>query len=74
MKTAGKDVDYTDTLRKQFGKPGYLVGMIFFIINFCVPILLFFQLLAQDLFPVILFFVELAGGPKQALTHSMDWS
>jgi hypothetical protein len=46
MKTAGNDIDYTDTLLKQFGKKGYIVGMIFFIINFSVPIILFFQLLA----------------------------
>lgn len=42
MKTAGNDVDYTDTLRKGFGHPGYLVGMVCFIINFSVPIILFF--------------------------------
>ena len=42
MKTAGNDVDYTDTLRKQFGKTGYIMGMVCFIINFSVPIILFF--------------------------------
>ena len=42
IKTAGNDVDYTDTLRKQFGKPGYIVGMVCFIINFAVPIIIFF--------------------------------
>ena len=42
MKTAGNDIDYTDTLYKQFGKPGYVFGMICFIINFSVPIILFF--------------------------------
>ena len=42
IKTAGNDVDYTDTLRKQFGKAGYIVGMVCFIINFSVPIILFF--------------------------------
>ena len=42
MNCAGDDIDYTDTLRKQFGRPGYIVGMTFFIINFSVPIILFF--------------------------------
>lgn len=42
MKTAGNDIDYTDTLRKQFGKKGYIIGMVCFIINFAVPIILFF--------------------------------
>ena len=46
MKTSGNDIDYTDTLHKQFGKPGYIVGMICFIINFSVPIILFAQLLS----------------------------
>ena len=46
MKVAGNDIDYTDTLRKQFGQIGYIVGMVCFIINFSVPIILFFQLLA----------------------------
>ena len=57
MNTAGSDVDYTDTLRKQFGRSGYIVGMTFFIINFSVPIILFFQLLSQDLYPVLLYFI-----------------
>ena len=74
MKTAGNDVDYTDTLRKQFGKAGYLVGMIFFIINFSVPVILFFQLLAQDLYPVILYFVEKATGEAREIDHTTDWS
>mmetsp|Transcript_11045 Transcript_11045/g.13962 ORF Transcript_11045/g.13962 Transcript_11045/m.13962 type:complete len:265 (-) Transcript_11045:544-1338(-) len=74
MKTAGNDVDYTDTLRKQFGKPGYIIGMICFIINFSVPIILFAQLLSQDLYPVILFFIELAGGPEQKISHSIDFT
>lgn len=46
LKTAGNDVDYTDTLQKQFGRKGYVIGMICFIINFSVPLILFFQLLS----------------------------
>jgi len=41
MKAAGKDIDYTDTLRKQFGQPGYIIGMCAFMFNFSVPIILF---------------------------------
>ena len=74
MKTAGNDVDYTDTLRKQFGKKGYIVGMVCFIINFSVPIILFFQLLAQDLYPVILYFICLGGASPRPITHDTDWS
>lgn len=74
MKVAGNDVDYTDTLRKQFGKAGYIAGMTCFIINFSVPIILFFQLLAQDLYPVILYFVEKATGEERPIEHGTDWS
>ena len=48
--------------------------MICFIINFSVPIILFFQLLAQDLYPVILYFIVLAGGEERPIDHETDWS
>lgn len=62
IKTAGNDIDYTVTLRKHFGKPGWMFGMICFIVNLYVPILIFFQLLAQDLFPILLFMIEIFTG------------
>lgn len=46
MKTAGSDIDYTETLRKTFGKRGYYMGMILFIGMLSIPIILYFQLLA----------------------------
>jgi hypothetical protein len=46
MKTAGADTDYTNTLRKTFGRKGYSMGMAAFIGILCVPLILFFQLLA----------------------------
>lgn len=48
--------------------------MVCFIINFSVPIILFFQLLAQDLYPVILYFICLGGGEERKITHDTDWS
>ena len=48
--------------------------MVCFIINFSVPIILFFQLLAQDLYPVILYFICLGGGEERPITHDTDWS
>ena len=53
--TAGKDIDYTLTMKKAMGKSGYTFGMTAFIINLMVPVLIFFQLQAQALFPVLLF-------------------
>ena len=48
--------------------------MICFIINFSVPIILFFQLLSGDLYPVIEYFIEIATGEETAISHSVDWS
>ena len=42
MKTAGTDIDYTETLRKTFGKKGYYGGMVLFIIMLSIPIILYF--------------------------------
>ena len=55
IKTAGNDIDYTDTLKRVFGKKGWTFGMICFIGNLMVPIIIFFQLMAQNLCPVLLF-------------------
>lgn len=51
--TAGKDLDYTLTMKKALGIPGYNFGMICFIVNLLVPVILLFQLQAQALCPVI---------------------
>jgi hypothetical protein len=40
MKAAGKDVDFTETLKKTFGKNGWYFGMIIFIIMLTIPILI----------------------------------
>ena len=74
MKTAGNDIDYTDTLWKQFGKPGWTFGMISFIIMFTVPIILLFQLLSQNLFPIILAVIEMINGGDRELSLDVDWS
>ena len=72
--TAGTDIDYTDTLKRYFGKAGWLVGMVCFILNLYVPILLFFQLLAQTLFPILLFIIELFTGADREMDLKPDWS
>lgn len=75
IKTAGKDVDYTETLRRNFGPRGWIIGMICFCVNLYVPILIFFQLMAQNLFPVLLFIIELFNGDnRSASAFAPDWS
>jgi hypothetical protein len=51
-----------------------MFGMICFIVNLYVPILIFFQLLAQDLFPILLFVIELFTGADRQMTLVPDWS
>ena len=54
IRTAGKDIDFTDTLWKHFGRKGWMAGMIIFIFNLCIPIIIYFELLAQTLYPILL--------------------
>lgn len=42
MKAAGDDSDYTETLKKTFGKRGWYMGMSIFIGMLTIPILIFF--------------------------------
>jgi hypothetical protein len=46
MKAAGNDLDYTETLKKTFGKRGWYFGMFYIIMMLSIPIIIFFQLLA----------------------------
>ena len=74
MKSAGRDIDFTETLKKTFGKKGWVAGMGLFIFMLCVPIILYFQLLTQLLYPVILLFIELATGKDKAVETDVDFS
>lgn len=42
MKTAGVDKDYTETLKKTFGKRGFYFGMCLFIGMLTIPIILYY--------------------------------
>ena len=71
IKTAGTDTDYTDTLQKHFGRVGWRIGMTLFIINLFVPIIIYFQLLAQNLFPIIMVIFGIDG---KADSNNIDFS
>ena len=58
MKTAGVDKDYTETLKKTFGKRGFYFGMCLFIGMLSIPIIIYYQLLAQFLYSIILPIVD----------------
>lgn len=55
LRTAGKDTNYSDTMHRYFPRWGWAVSMGCFIINFYVGIILFFQVLSQSLYPILLF-------------------
>ena len=74
MAAAGKDIDYTETLKKTFGKNGWYFGMVLFIIMLTIPILIFFQLLSQFLYPIILVCIELKTGADIKINFDMDFS
>jgi len=46
MKAAGNDIDYTETLKKTYGKKGWYFGMFLFILMFTIPVIILFQLMA----------------------------
>ena len=71
MKTAGTDLDYTDTLKKTFGKRGWYTGMIAFIGILSVPVMIFFQLLSSFLYPIIL---AISNSDKTSWTKDMDFA
>ena len=54
MVAAGDDLDFTETLRRNFGRRGWYCGMFIFIGMLTIPIILYTQLLAQTLYPVLL--------------------
>ena len=51
-----------------------LFGNTCFILNYYVPIILFFQLMAQYLYPVILAIIEAFNGQDANLKLSPNWS
>ena len=70
LKTAGMDIDYTDTLQKHFGRIGWTVGMALFILNLFVPIIIYFQLLSQNLYPIIMCIFSI----DRPITTDLDFS
>mmetsp|Transcript_55529 Transcript_55529/g.76355 ORF Transcript_55529/g.76355 Transcript_55529/m.76355 type:complete len:152 (+) Transcript_55529:173-628(+) len=72
--TAGHDADFTDTVKRHFGKTGFHAAMFCFILTLLVPIILFFELLAQSLYPVILAIVESINGQDEGIDLSVSWS
>lgn len=77
MKSAGNDSDYTETLKKTFGIRGWQAGMTLFIFMLSIPIILYFQLLSQLLYPILSVFIHLFNSEKdknEQISTDMDFS
>ena len=70
LRTAGKDTNYSDTMHRYFPKWGWALSMACFIMTFYVGIILFFQVLSQSLYPILLF----ATGNDSPIVMTTDWS
>lgn len=53
-----------------FGRVGWTISMLCFIVNFYVGVILFFQVLSQSLYPIILWCLN----SNQAIEMTTDWS
>ena len=70
LRTAGKDDNYSVTMQRYFPQYGWSISMLCFIVNFYVGIVLFFQVLSQSLYPIILFML----GESVKIDLATDWS
>jgi len=70
LRVAGKDTNFSDTMHHYFPTCGWAVSMACFIANFYVGIILFFQVLSQSLYPILLY----AVGNGTAIEMKTDWS
>ena len=70
LRVAGKDTNFSDTMHHYFPTWGWSVSMACFILNFYVGIILFFQVLSQSLYPILLY----ALGMQQDIELTTDWS
>lgn len=53
MVAARDDLDFTETLKRNFGLRGWYFGMFVFVAMLTIPIMLYSQLLAQMLYPIL---------------------
>ena len=70
LRVAGKDTNFSDTMHRYFPTYGWSISMGCFIVNFYVALILFFQVLSQSLYPIILFL----SGSEAAIEMKTDWS
>ena len=70
LRVAGNDTNFSDTMHRFFPRYGWSVSMTCFIVNFYVGIILFFQVLSQSLYPILLF----AMGEDVQIEMKTDWS
>jgi len=70
LRVAGFDINYSDTMHYYFPRYGWSVSMACFIVNFYVGLIIFFQVLSQSLYPIILY----ATGIDKPIEMITNWS
>ena len=70
LRSAGKDTNFSDTMHRYFPSYGWSVSMGCFIVNFLMALTLFFQVLSQSLYPIILFMI----GSDAEIDNATNWS
>jgi len=78
MEQGGKDLDYSDTLHRYYGKKGWYLALISQLLMLFAPLFVYLQYLAQMLYPLVLALQgwATASHPKLQLTgiHFEHWS
>ncbi len=62
--TAGSDEDFSDTLYKHFGKPGWYIGLIAPIILIFGAVTVYFIIQSQMMYPIIMALVSWIAGSE----------
>lgn len=72
IKLAGSDTDFSDTVYKYYGKYGWLVTMIFSNFLMFAVVVIYYELMSQALFPIIVAIIEWIG--KEKISLDTDFS
>jgi hypothetical protein len=70
LRTAGSELDYATIAYKHYQKSGWVFSQISFLFNYYCGVMLFFQILSQSLYPILLYVM----GKEVVPDLSVNWS
>lgn len=68
---AGNDTDFSDTVYKYYGKYGWLVTMIFTNFLMFAVVVIYYELMSQALFPIIIAIIKWISNNEISLDTSL---